>query len=59
MGLLRHGIDEMGADRFIFGSDYPICNPACYVGGVVYNTTLTDEEKQKILYLNAKRLLKL
>jgi len=59
MGLLRHGIDEFGADRFIFGSDYPICNPACYVGGVAYNTTLTDEEKEKILYLNAKRLLKL
>ena len=59
MGMLRHGIDEFGAERFIFGSDYPICNPACYIGGVLHNTTLSDDEKEKILYLNAKRILKL
>jgi len=56
-GMLRRGIDEFGAERFLFGSDYPTCNPAMFVGGVADDFTLTDDEKQKILYDNAKRLL--
>lgn len=56
-GMLRHGIDEVGADRFIFGSDYPTCNPGMYIGGVMNDTLITDDEKEKIMYLNAKRIL--
>lgn len=56
-GMLRHGIDEFGAERFLFGSDYPTCNPAMYLGGVLLDTLITDEEKEKIFSLNAKRLL--
>lgn len=56
-GMLRRGIDEMGAERFLFGSDYPTCNPAMFLGGVADDFTLTEEEKQLILYGNAKRLL--
>ena len=56
-GMLRRGIDEMGVDRFIFGSDYPTCNPAMYIGGVADDFTLTADEKQQILYNNAERLL--
>ncbi len=56
-GVLRHGIDLFGPERFIFGSDYPTCNPAMYVGGVALDPTIKEEEKQLILAGNAKRLL--
>ena len=55
--MLRYGIDRFGAERFLFGSDYPTCNPGMYIGGVLLDTLITDEEKEKILSLNAKRLL--
>lgn len=58
-GLLRHGIDEFGAERFLFGSDYPTCNPAMFIGGVALDFLISEEEKQKIFYDNACRLLKL
>ncbi len=56
-GVLRHGIDEFGPERFIFGSDYPTCNPAMFIGGVAMDTLISDEEKSLILAGNAKRLL--
>ena len=61
-GLFRHamlarGVKEMGAERFLFGSDYPTCNPAMFVGGVALDDLISPEEKEKILYTNAKRLL--
>ncbi len=56
-GMLRRGIDEFGAERFVFGSDYPTCNPGMYIGGVLLDTLITDEEKEKIFSLNAKRIL--
>lgn len=56
-GMLRHGIDDFGAERFVFGSDYPTCNPAMFMGGVVLDTLISDEEKRMILAGNAKRLL--
>ena len=58
-GMLRRGIDEMGVERFIFGSDYPTCNPAMYIGGVLLDELITDEEKEMIFSENAKRILKL
>ncbi len=56
-GLLHRGVAEFGPERFLFGSDYPTCNPAMYLGGVRDDTLLTDEEKELILGGNAKRLL--
>lgn len=58
-GVLRHAIDEFGADRFLFGSDFPACNPAMFVGGVLHDSLITDSEKELILAKNAKRLLSL
>jgi predicted TIM-barrel fold metal-dependent hydrolase len=55
--MLRHGIDTVGLHRFIFGSDYPTCSPAMYIGGVALDTLLTESEKQQIFSGNAKRLL--
>ena len=56
-GMLRRIIDEVGVDRVLFGSDFPTCNPAMFVGGVLLDPLLTDEEKEKIFAGNAKRLL--
>ena len=58
-GILRHGMDEFGAERFLFGSDYPICNPAMYIGGVLLDSLISEEEKRMIFAENAKRLLRL
>ena len=57
--MLRHGIDTRGAHRFLFGSDYPTCNPSMFIGGVALDPLLTEEEKQQIFSGNAKRLLNL
>ena len=56
-GMLKYGIDLFGAERFIFGSDYPTCNPAMYIGAVTLDPSIKDSDKEKILSLNAKRLL--
>ena len=62
-GLFRHamltyGVGRVGAERFLFGSDYPTCSPGMNVGGVEYET-ITDREKELIFSENAKRLLNL
>lgn len=56
-GMLRHGIDAFGAERFLFGSDYPTCNSSMFIGGVALDTLISEEEKQMIFAGNAKRLL--
>ncbi len=58
-GALRRLIDCFGADRVLFGSDYPTCSVGMYVGGVLFDRTVSEVEKEKIFSLNAKRLLKL
>lgn len=58
-GMLRHAIDAFGADRILFGSDYPTCNPGMFIGGVLFDNLITDSEKEKIFSLNAKRLLEI
>lgn len=55
--MIRYGIDQCGAHRFLFGSDYPTCAPAMFMGAVVLDTNLTEKEKVMILSGNAKRLL--
>ncbi len=56
-GMLRHGIDLFGKERFLFGSDYPCCNPAMFLGGVALDYTISEEEKEFIFHKNAERLL--
>ncbi len=56
-GMLRRGIEECGAERFIFGSDYPTCNPAMFIGGVALDSLISENEKEMIFAGNAKRLL--
>lgn len=56
-GVIRTAIDRFGPERFLFGSDYPTCNPAMYLGAVTLDPLITDEEREFILSKNAKRLL--
>ena len=60
-GLFRHGVlralmDQVGAERILFGTDYPICNPYMYVGGVGLDPLLSREEKTLVLAENTRRL---
>ena len=57
LGVLRKIIDKFSVDRILFGSDYPVCSPAMYVGGIALDSTLSEEEKNKIFSGNAERLL--
>ena len=57
MGMLRFGIDRVGKERFLFGTDYPICAPEMYVAAVEHDPLLTEEEKQAIFRDNARRIL--
>ena len=56
-GMLRHAVDLFGAERFLYGSDYPTCNPAMYLGGVLLDELITPEQQKLILSGNARRLL--
>ena len=57
-GMLKQLVSKVGAERILFGSDYPICNPNMYIAGVEFEK-LTDNEKELIFAGNAKRLLTL
>lgn len=55
----RKLIDEIGAHKVVFGTDYPICDLQMYIGAIAHDELLTDNEKRLILSENAKRILKL
>jgi predicted TIM-barrel fold metal-dependent hydrolase len=55
-GMLKHLVTSVGADRIIFGSDYPICNPNMYIHAVEFEK-ISDSDKELIFSQNAKRLL--
>ena len=61
-GVMRYGVVKelincVGKERILFGTDYPVCNPAMYVGAVLYEE-LTDDELEHIFYKNAERIYK-
>ena len=58
-GMLKRAVDVLGADRILFGTDFPICDPTMYVGALLNDRHLTDSQKEQILSQNAKRLLRL
>ena len=60
-GLFRYGVlkklcSEVGAERVLFGTDYPICNLKMYIAGVL-GEKISDREKELIFAGNAKRIL--
>lgn len=54
-GMLRYGIDQAGKDKFLFGTDYPICNPASILYAVLYEK-LSDDELTAVFSGNFRRL---
>jgi predicted TIM-barrel fold metal-dependent hydrolase len=53
---LAYAVKEVGSERIFFGSDYPVCNPGVYVGGLLAEP-LSDRDFENIFSLNAKRIL--
>jgi len=50
-GMLRKGIDMLGSERLLFGTDFPVCNPGMNVYGVLFEH-LTDEERRRVFRTN-------
>lgn len=55
-GLIAYGVRKVGSGKFIFGTDFPICNPRMYVQAVVQEP-ISDADKENILFNNAAELL--
>ncbi|MCP3966045.1 MAG: amidohydrolase [Lentisphaerae bacterium] len=55
-GFTRIAIDKLGADRIFFGTDVSVRGYGSQLSKVL-NAELTLEEKEKILHLNAKRVI--
>jgi len=55
-GKIEVVVEKIGAERVVFGSDSSLINPA-FVIGMVEESGIGEEEKKRILYLNAKELL--
>lgn len=55
-GMLVAGVKRVGAEKFIFGTDYPITNPSMYVQAV-FGEHISEEDREKIFYGNAQRIL--
>lgn len=56
LGLIEHLVDQVGADRILFGTDYPISHHDLYVHSVRV-ARISDADKEKIFHENAERLL--
>lgn len=54
-GTLEYTVAHLGADRILFGSDFPYV-PHAICAGKVEEAELTDEEKDKLWYQNALRI---
>ncbi len=57
-GLIEDMVKRVGADRVLFGTDNPFIDPRPGLGRVLA-ARLSDDDKRKILGLNAKRLFRL
>lgn len=57
-GMLAAGVKAVGAERLLFGTDYPITNPGMYVHAVL-GEHISESDREKIFYQNAKRILQL
>ena len=55
LGMLRRAVDTAGKEKILFGSDYPINNPAVYVHGLLFES-LSDDERTAIFAGNFLRL---
>jgi len=57
-GMAEEFIRHYGAERFLYGSDFPMWNPACELKRFLA-LDLTDDEKEQIAYRTAAQLLRI
>ena len=57
-GTVACGVERVGSERFLFGTDYPICNPRMYVQAI-YQEPISEADRENIMHRNAERLLRL
>jgi len=57
-GALEAMVERVGAEKIVFGSDIPFIDPAPGLGRVLM-ARITDDDKRKVLGLNAKRIFRL
>jgi predicted TIM-barrel fold metal-dependent hydrolase len=53
--MLRNGINTAGKHKFLFGTDFPICNPGMLLQGVLFEH-LSDDELSAVLGGNFRQL---
>lgn len=54
-GMLKKGIEMLGPERILFGTDFPIINPGMYIAGVFFEH-LSEMERKMVLRENFLRL---
>ena len=57
-GFVEDIVNVMGADRVVYGSDFDFFSPAIMLE-MVRNAKISDDDKEKILWKNAQRILAL
>jgi predicted TIM-barrel fold metal-dependent hydrolase len=57
-GMVEYAVRELGADRLVYGSDVAGRDFTGQIGRIL-GADIGEEDRRKILYLNAERLLKL
>ena len=54
-GIIDKMVEQVGADKVLFGTDIPWYDPAYCLGSVLFSR-ISDEDKYKIIYGNAKKM---
>ena len=54
-GMLRNAVDELGAEKVLFGSDFPVCSAGMNLHGAL-SEPLSEEEFKLVLAGNFRRL---
>lgn len=57
-GIIERFVRETDTDRIVFGTDFPWFNHHYYIGALL-GSGISDSICEKILYINAKRVLKI
>jgi predicted TIM-barrel fold metal-dependent hydrolase len=55
-GIVEKMVKSVGAERVLFGTDMPWYDPTYCIGSVLY-AKITDSDREKIFYQNAKNIL--
>jgi hypothetical protein len=56
-GKIEEAVEKVGSRRILYGSDMTLLNPAHTIG-MIMDAEITEEDKERIFYWNAKELFK-